>query len=174
MVTGYQIIGTRPTQDRIKESLFAMIQDEIREKIVLDLFAGTGNLAFEALSNGASYAYVVDKNRECTKAIEKTKEAFHEKNIEIRTNDYQKALDEFHQEKKKFSIIFLDPPYKEKKIENILQELEKKELVSEDGLVICEYEKDDLKEDYPNYHREKYRKYGSKQIAIYRFQKEEK
>ena len=67
---GFDIDGTRPTMDRVKESLFAIIQNYISESIVLDLFAGSGNLGIEALSEGAKYAYLVDKNIKCIKTIE--------------------------------------------------------------------------------------------------------
>ena len=62
---GYDIEGTRPTQDRVKESLFAMIQNDLRNATILDLFAGSGNLGIEALSNGAESAYFIDINHKC-------------------------------------------------------------------------------------------------------------
>ena len=52
VLKGFDIVGTRPTMDRVKESLFAMIQDYVKDAIVLDLYSGTGNLAIEAISNG--------------------------------------------------------------------------------------------------------------------------
>ena len=59
-IEGYQIIGTRPTMDRVKESIFAMIQDNIKNSLVLDLFAGSGNYGIESLSNYAQFAYFND------------------------------------------------------------------------------------------------------------------
>ena len=70
-IEGFDIEGTRPTMDRVKESLFATIQNYIKESVVLDLFSGSGNLGIEALSEGASYAYLVDKNIKCIKTINK-------------------------------------------------------------------------------------------------------
>ena len=67
-IKGYDIDGTRPTMDRVKESLFASIQDYISGSIVLDLFAGSGNLGIEAISNGSSKCYFVDNNRNCIKS----------------------------------------------------------------------------------------------------------
>ena len=61
-IEGYNIDGTRPTMERVKESLFATIQNYIPESVVLDLFSGSGNLAIEALSQGAKEAYAVDNN----------------------------------------------------------------------------------------------------------------
>ena len=60
---GFNIEGTRPTMDRVKESMFALIQNEIKDAICLDLFAGSGSLGIEALSNGAKKCYFVDKNQ---------------------------------------------------------------------------------------------------------------
>jgi 16S rRNA (guanine966-N2)-methyltransferase len=62
-IKGDKIKGTRPTMDKIKQSLFAMIQNDVKDAICLDLFAGSGSLGIEAISNGASYVYFVDKNK---------------------------------------------------------------------------------------------------------------
>ena len=68
-VKGFNLDGTRPTMDRVKESLFAMIQNKVRDSIVLDLFAGSGNLGIEAISNGSKQCYFNDINKECVKVI---------------------------------------------------------------------------------------------------------
>ena len=66
---GFNIKGTRPTMDRVKESLFASIQNNIIESKCLDLFAGSGSLGIEALSNGCSFCYFVDNNDEILKIL---------------------------------------------------------------------------------------------------------
>ena len=104
---GFDIEGTRPTMDRVKESLFAMIQNEVKDSICLDLFAGSGSLGIEALSNGASKCYFVDKHKEIGQILKNNL-----KNIEnsiLIQKDYKDALKEF--QNVKFDIIFLDPPY---------------------------------------------------------------
>ena len=68
-IKGYNIDGTRPTMDRVKESLFGMIQDNIKESTVLDLFSGSGNLGIEAISNGAKFCYFIDNNKEAIQTI---------------------------------------------------------------------------------------------------------
>ena len=68
---GFDIVGTRPTMDRVKESLFGTIQNYIDDSVVLDLFSGSGNLGLEALSEGAKYAYLVDHNHKAIKIINK-------------------------------------------------------------------------------------------------------
>ena len=62
IIEGFDMDGTRPTMERVKESLFATIQNNINGAVVLDLFSGSGNLGIEALSEGAKYAYLVDYN----------------------------------------------------------------------------------------------------------------
>ena len=159
-IHGYNIDGTRPTQERIKESLFGMIQSQLRNQIVLDLFAGTGNLGFEALSNGSMACIFVDVNPKCTECIKKTVKSFQIPNAEIYTMDYKQALDKFQKEKGKFDLIFLDPPYRYQNIESILEELIEKELVNIGGIIVCEYEEEELEEEYLLLRRLKMKKYG--------------
>ena len=66
-IEGYAIDGTRPTMDRVKESLFATIQNNVKNSVVLDLFAGSGQLGIEAISNGANICYFIDNNKEVIK-----------------------------------------------------------------------------------------------------------
>ena len=62
-IKGFNIEGTRPTMDRVKMSVFGSIQNYIKDSIVLDLFAGSGNLGIEAISNGCKYCYFIDNNK---------------------------------------------------------------------------------------------------------------
>ena len=73
-IEGYNIDGTRPTMDRVKESLFAIIQNNIKNSIVLDLFAGSGSLGIEAISNGANTCYFIDNNKEVIKVLNQKEE----------------------------------------------------------------------------------------------------
>ncbi len=164
---GFDIEGTRPTQNRVKESLFAMIQNEIDEAIILDLFAGSGNLGIEALSNGAKFGYFVDNNQKCIQVLKRNLESISEQNAQILELDYQKALDYFSNQKIKFDIIFLDPPYSLKCFHEIIQTILKLNLLNNEGIIICEYEFEQF-EEYPCLKLEKVRKYGYKNIKIYR------
>ena len=71
IIEGFDIQGTRPTQDRVKESMFAMIQNDILESTCLDLFAGSGSLGIEAISNGNQKTYFVDNNLECVSILKR-------------------------------------------------------------------------------------------------------
>ena len=95
IIDGFDIDGTRPTQDRVKESLFGSIQNYIDESIVLDLFSGSGNLGIEALSNGAKYCYFVDNNKEAIKVISNNLSKINIKNSEVLNKDFKDALNYF-------------------------------------------------------------------------------
>ena len=130
---------TRPTLDRVKESLFNILNFKLKDSMVLDLFAGSGALGLEALSRGAQKAYFCDSAYEAIKVIsqniEKTRTK--EKTV-ILQKDYKKALDKFKGEQLKFDIIFLDPPYKtEYNIESVRIILEN-DLLNDDGIIIIE------------------------------------
>ena len=160
---GDNIDGTRPTMDRVKESLFGIIQNDIKNSICLDLFAGSGSLGIEALSNGASTCYFVDKNKLVIDVLNKNTS-----NIEgsiIIKDDYLNALTNFKNKNIKFYIIFLDPPYKLNLIEPSLKKIKEYDLLNKEGIIICEYENEVFDIDY-NLIKEK--KYGSKKIKIYK------
>ena len=164
-IIGYDIEGTRPTQDRVKESLFGIIQDYIDGSSVLDLFAGSGNLGIEALSNGASKCYFVDNNKKCCEIINKNLNNI--ENGTVLNKDYKDALNYFKDNKIKFDLIFLDPPYNLDCLDDILVKIGEYSLLENSGLVICEYEYDNFKEyDYLETIKDK--KYGYKNIRIYR------
>ena len=166
-ILGYDIDGTRPTQDRVKESLFGIIQDYLQDSVCLDLFAGSGSLGIEALSNGAFKVYFVDNNKKCIDILRKNLTNIKEENV-IVNDDYLLALDSFVNTKVKFDIIFLDPPYNLNCIADILNIIDKNELLNEDGIVVCEYEYDNFSSNYLNLEIIKERKYGYKNIRIYR------
>lgn len=167
-IIGFDIEGTRPTQDRVKESLFAMIQNEIYESTVLDLFAGSGNLGIEALSNGAKLVYFVDNNPKCIQVLKQNLTSIPEKNSKVLEMDYQKALTYFWNQQIKFDIIFLDPPYQLTCFNETIQTILKLDLLNTEGILVCEYEFNQFEEKYLHLELEKERKYGYKNVRIYR------
>lgn len=160
-LNGFNIEGTRPTMDRVKESLFGMIQTYIPDSIVLDLFAGSGALGLEAVSNGAKECYLIDNNIEAIKTIKENSQNFEEQ-LNIIHIDYKRFLKTTD---KKFDIIFLDPPYKEKQLDTSLRIIEERGLLNENGIVICEYE---IGEPHTNLELIKEKSYGPKKIKIYK------
>ena len=160
---GFDLDGTRPTMDRVKESLFGMIQLYIDNSIVLDLFSGSGNLAIESLSNGAKYAYLVDSNYKAINIIKKNISTIGIEDVSILNMDYKKAL---NNNNIKFDLIFLDPPYKTNYIEESLKLISKFDLLNKDGIIVCESDSLD-KIVYPEeYKSVKDKKYGDKYIVL--------
>jgi 16S rRNA (guanine(966)-N(2))-methyltransferase RsmD len=167
-IKGYDILGTRPTMDRVKESVFGMIQDYLLNSVVLDLFAGSGNLGIEAISNGANKAYFNDKNKKCLNVIKDNLKEFNVQDDSILTNmDYHEALNYYKNKGIRFDLIFLDPPYKEQIINEILEIIKSNDLLNKNGLVICEFTSKEryLGNDFTIY---KERKYGDKEVLIYK------
>lgn len=167
---GYNLERTRPTMDRVKESLFAMIQFKLDNSVVLDLFSGSGNLGLEAISMNADNCFFVDKDRNAINTIKKNIKNLNvpAEYFTIINQDYQKALDFFKEKNMKFDLIFLDPPYKTDYIEKSIALITDYNLLNEDGYIICE--SDDLKKIIysHDYIEIKNKKYGDKYIVILR------
>ena len=165
---GYNLDGTRLTMDRVKESLFASIQDNIQESIVLDLFSGSGSLAIEALSEGASFAYAVDKSHQAIKIINENIKTIGVKNCKVILSDYKIVLKEFSSKKIKFDLIFLDPPYATNYIEESLKLISNLKLLNNSGLIICESNSLDKIIYDDSFTKIKEKKYGDKWVVILR------
>ncbi len=104
---------TRPTLDRVKESVFGILQFEIEGQPVLDLFAGSGALGIEALSRGASRCVFVDRRLDCADMIRRNVDRLGlSDRALIRQNDYAAAITALEREGMRFKIVFLDPPYR--------------------------------------------------------------
>lgn len=172
-IDGFNIEGTRPTMDRVKESIFSMIQDKVNNSIVLDLFAGSGNYGIEAISNGANKVFFNDKNKECIKVIIKNIEKFNIKNKSVFSNlDYYNCLKNLKKNNIKFDLVFLDPPYQLDCLNNILNYLEKNYLLNNNSYVIVELTNDNLKDKYVNLMKIKEKHYGEKIVFIYKYMEE--
>ena len=168
VIKGYDIEGTRPTMDRVKESIFSSIQSYVPDSIVLDLFAGTGNLGFEAISNYAKECYFVDKNKKCTSLINDNIKLFNIDNAKVINDDYKGVLDRLNKLDIKFDIVFLDPPYKNNAyIDYSVEYIVKNNLLNEDGIIICEYD-NTINTSYDELEVIKDKKYGDKFVLIFK------
>ncbi|MCM1371303.1 MAG: 16S rRNA (guanine(966)-N(2))-methyltransferase RsmD [Clostridium sp.] len=161
ILKGFNIEGTRPTMDRVKESIFATIQIYIKNSTCLDLFAGSGSFGIEALSNGARYAYFVDNSAQIQKVLKENLKGID--NYTLIQDDYKGALNKFKNEEIKFDIIFLDPPYKLNLLNESINLIEKFNLLKENGIIICEYEFDTVNTSLNVF---KTKKYGNKKVII--------
>lgn len=132
-------INTRPTLDRVKEALFSKIHMDLQDANVLDLFSGSGALGLEALSRGAQKAVLCDSSRDAIKIIKQNieKTRTNEKTFLLNC-DYKKALEKFKEEKIKFDIVFLDPPYKTDFAEQAVKIILQNNLLNEEATIILE------------------------------------
>lgn len=167
ILKGFDINGTRPTMERVKESVFAMIQDYVKDAIILDLYAGSGNLGIEAISNGAKKAYLVDNNKIAINIIKDNIKTLNIDNTIIDMVDANYALDNFIGKDIKFDVVFLDPPYHTDELEKALSKInDNVKLLSNDAVIVCETE---IKIDYEKYDNlmiYKTRNYGKKCVNI--------
>ena len=165
----YNIIGTRPTMNRVKESMFASIQNYIDNSIVLDLFCGTGSLGIEALSMGASRCYFVDNNKDILRYLNKNINnlGINSKSI-IVSKDYRDSLLYFKNNNIKFNIVLVDAPYKMEVMEEVIELVTKYDLLLDKGILLLEYSFDKLKDKYNNLELIKSKKYSDKYVNIYR------
>ena len=160
-------LDTRPTTDRVKESIFNIIQFEVEGRRVLDLFGGSGQMAIEALSRGAAGAVIVDQSKECVSIIRQnlTKTGLANR-AEVVCADYMEYL---NRAKGRFDLIFLDPPYREKFLENALKRISEIDILKSGGIIVCERPADKaLPEHFSVFSRAKEYRYGKTGITLYR------
>ena len=135
-------LNTRPTTDRIKETLFNMLSPYLPDASFLDLFSGSGGIGIEALSRGAKRAVFVDRDRACCAVILQNLNFTHlSENAEVLQADALNALSVLEGRKEAFDVIFLDPPYASALVQDVLTKLAYSALVKEDTLIIFEEEK---------------------------------
>lgn len=164
----HEFVGSdvRPTTDRVKESIFNLIQDYVPSAVVLDMFAGSGALSFEALSRGAEYAVLIDNDR---RSVEIIKKNIHELKFEDMCETREASCFGYAKNcTEKFDIIFLDPPYNKGLIEPALSAVTEYGLLREGGIVLLESDNTDFKDDIPGLKVEKQRRYGRTFITVYK------
>ncbi|ONI42254.1 16S rRNA (guanine(966)-N(2))-methyltransferase RsmD [Candidatus Epulonipiscium fishelsonii] len=134
---------TRPTTDRIKETLFNMINFDLPECTFLDLFSGSGSIGIEALSRGAKEAIFVEKDKEAFQIIRKNIEKTRlQENSIVHNREVEKVFKMLS--KKEFDVIFMDPPYHYENIEDILYKIVENNILAKDGKIIIENSSDAL------------------------------
>lgn len=128
---------TRPTLDRVKESLFNIIQNEIPNSIFLDLFSGSGAIGLEAASRGAKKAILCDKSKDAIQIIKRNIEKTHlNEKTELYNIDYEFLLKT--KVKEKIDIVYIDPPYDSDFVIKSIKIIIEKKLLKDDSLVIVE------------------------------------
>ncbi len=159
----------RPTSDRVKEALFNIIVSQIKEGIkVLDLYAGTGNIGIEALSQGASAALFVENDRKAIELLRKNLEhcGITDK-AEIISRDVLRAIAEIEARDASFNIIFLDPPYG-RGLPGMTMKLLGDSSISTGALIIVEHSRrEELEEKYGRFFKYDSRKYGDTSLSFF-------
>lgn len=156
----------RPTTDRVKESVFNIIQGFVPDARVLDMFCGSGALSFEALSRGAADAVCLDIDARSIDIIRKNAVALKfEDKCEILNIS---CFDYIGRNKRKFDIIFLDPPYNKGFIEPVLEMIVKENVLSDDGIVMLESDSTDFHSEIEGLTVYRQRRYGRTYITVYK------
>jgi 16S rRNA (guanine966-N2)-methyltransferase len=175
--------GIRPTQNKVRKALFDILGD-IEGSSFLDLYAGSGAVGLEALSKGASQVIFVEKDKRYTQIIKKNLRfsdsrlptfdsgSLPESNIQHRatviTMDALRAISLFTGNRKKFDIVFIDPPYYRDLAKKTLKTLSRCDIVSHYGLIICQhYKKDKLPETAGDLRLIKQSRYGDTLLSFY-------
>ncbi len=129
----------RPTPDKVRQAIFNTIQFEISGSSFLDLFAGTGGVSLEAISRGASFVLTVEKD---SRSLQLIKKNFNKANADCNlfSMDYLQAIKKFAHDKRQFDFIYLDPPFNTNLMEEAVVEIDKHNIISDNGLIICEHE----------------------------------
>lgn len=137
---------TRPTADRVKEAVFSMLQFDIENRTVLDLFAGSGQMGLEALSRGAKEATFVDKSKDAIKLIKENSEKTRlSENTVVIQSDFLEFLNKNFD--KSYDLIFLDPPYALNMYKPAIKALYEKGYVKPTTLIVCESDFKDIFEN---------------------------
>ncbi len=162
---------TRPTEDRIKESLFNILRDIDEESIVLDLFAGSGSIGIEFLSRGVNKVYFIDRSYLSIKTIKENLQHTHlEDKAKVIKSDSIKIIESLGSQNIKFNYIFIDPPYEKNLIMISLEKICNEGLLKKNGIIILEHEKElILGDEVWDFKKIDYRNYGDKSLTFYTY-----
>ena len=155
---------TKPTMDKVRSAVFNALGESIVNAKVLDLFAGSGSYGFESLSRGAKSVTFVEKGAEAISIIKKNSFNLKENDIEIARSD---VLDYLNSTEEKFDVVFADPPYKLEVYEELLKTLLERKIISENGIIVLESEKE-LNIEKDKFRDVRFYKYGLAKIYILR------
>ncbi len=161
-------LDTRPTLDRVKESVFNIIQNDITDSVFVDLFSGSGAIGLEASSRNAKKVYLCEKSKKAIKIIKQNIEKTNsEKQVILYEGDYQEFINNLQE---KPDIIYIDPPYKTNYAIKALELLLKKDLLKETTKIIIETDREKELENQITKLRKIYitdkRKYGRASIIF--------
>lgn len=162
---------TRPTTDKVKESIFSMTGPYFNGGTLLDLFAGSGAVGIEAVSRGMARAVLVDRQFQAIKAIKENVAKIHSENqFDVIKGNADVILKQLSQANEKFEMVFLDPPYKLQRIIETIDILADRSLLAAGATVICETDNQTvLPATHGPFQVIKQKNYGLTNLTIYKF-----
>lgn len=167
-----QGLDTRPTLDRVRENVFNILQMKVRGAKVLDLFSGSGAMAFEALSRGAESAVLVDIDRQANAVQQRNAQKLQMADrCRLMNCSWEQALRTLTAQGERFGVVFLDPPYKMHDLTQVFSALAP--LMAEDGVVLLEHEAKTFPSVCDGWYLYDSRKYGVAGVSFFRRAQEE-
>lgn len=165
---------TRPTTDKVKESMFNILGPFFDGGLVLDLFAGSGGLGIEALSRGMDRAIFIEKDGKAHQNLkENIAKCRYEDVAEVYRNDATRALKALIKREVQADLIFLDPPYAKHSYYKMVEEIIVNHVVAKDGIIVCEHDNQlKLPEKMATFTKYREEKYGSTIMSFYRLEEE--
>ncbi|QKS71542.1 16S rRNA (guanine(966)-N(2))-methyltransferase RsmD [Paenalkalicoccus suaedae] len=166
--------STRPTTDKVKESIFNMIGPYFDGGMMLDLYGGSGSIGIEAISRGMSHAILVDKDKKAIDTINaNVKQARYEDEIDVYRNDSERALKAIVKKEHQFALIFLDPPYKNHRLDKELLFIAENKLLEKNGIIVVEHAFDEpLQEQYEELMCIREERYGDTMISLFEWKEQ--
>lgn len=159
--------NSRPTDNKVKEAVLAMLYPYKNDFIALDLFACTGQMGIEFLSHGAREVVFGELNNSNYKILKENIEKIACKNAYVIRGDFRKVLEILHKENKTFDYIYLDPPYKEDYLKISVETLLDYHLINNNGIIISESDRNIDFSYIENLQLIKEKKYGRKIVKVY-------
>jgi 16S rRNA (guanine(966)-N(2))-methyltransferase RsmD len=164
-------VNIKPTASVVRRAIFDYLGDWVEDKDVLDLYAGTGALGIEALSRGASSVVFVEIDPRCVNSLRRTLTGLGNVNVEVIPLDVFQALSLLTD--RKFDLIFLDPPYREKLVKSTLKEIGEYDIVKSNSIIIAEHHKKEIFADKIGIFKLKLqKKYGETVVSIFGIENE--
>jgi len=160
--------SVRPTTDRVREAVFAILGDDVEGAVVLDLFAGTGAMAIEALSRGAAGAVLVESSPAALSALRANLASLETGGAVCLPLDYREAVRKLSAKRRTFDLVFLDPPYGKGLVGLSARQLSRAGILAPGAVVVAERASRDPVETLPDEWRERaVRRYGDTRITFY-------
>lgn len=165
---GFNASHIRPTMDRVKETLFNILQNDVEGSMVLDLFAGTGSLGIEALSRGAAKVCMVESS---PKSLSIIRENLQELQIKAGIDLIPKDVFRFLKQAQtiEFDLVFIDPPFTEALAHKVMTAMAESDIPRAGGIVAIEASKQErIDTEYPNFEFLDQRPFGDKSLYLFK------